>query len=84
MIIRHMLTSASDYIWGRPALMARKLQLKMGVPANHARRGDAYDYNIPERRAAERAHVEEAEAVYQRFTERWRKRPMPKTAENAS
>jgi transposase len=87
MIIWHMLTRASDYIWARPALMARKLrnvQLKMGAPANHARRGDAYDYNIPERRAAERAHVENAEAIYQRFTERWRKRPMPKAVENPS
>ena len=61
-----MLTSASDYIWARPALMARKLrnvELKAGASANRAQRGDAYDYNIPERRAAERAHVEEAEVV---------------------
>jgi hypothetical protein len=46
--------------------MARKLrnvELKAGASANRAQRGDAYDYNIPERRAAERAHVEEAEVV---------------------
>jgi transposase len=87
MIIWHMLTSASDYIWARPALMARKLrnvELKAGASANRAQRGDAYDYNIPERRAAERAHVEEAEVVYQRFTERWRKRPTTKIVENPS
>ncbi|WP_246476372.1 IS110 family transposase [Roseibium litorale] len=78
MILWHMLTKETDYIWVRPALLARKLrnvELKAGMPAEHAKRGDAYDYNIPERRAAERAQVEQAEQDYARFISRWRSRP---------
>nr|WP_156653398.1 IS110 family transposase [Methylobacterium sp. Leaf111] len=64
MIIWHMLTKGEDYIWVRPALLARKfrsIELKAGLPKEPARRGAAYDYNIPARRAAERVHVEKAE-----------------------
>lgn len=46
MILWHMLTKASDYIWVRPALLARKfraIELKAGMPAEHAKRGIAYD-----------------------------------------
>ena len=58
MIIWHMLTKKADYIWARPALLARKLrsvELRAGQPANRAQRGSAYDYNIPSKRAEERA-----------------------------
>jgi transposase len=75
MIIWHMLTKGEDYIWVRPALLARKfrsIELKAGLPKEHARRGAAYDYNIPARRAAERVHVEKAEEAYADFTARWR------------
>lgn len=75
MIIWHMLTKGEDYIWMRPALLARKfrsIELKAGLPTQNARRGAAYDYNIPERRAAERARVEKAEEAYADFTARWR------------
>lgn len=42
MITWHMLTKGEDYIWARPALMARKfrtIELKAGLPTEHARRG---------------------------------------------
>ncbi|MEW9808770.1 IS110 family transposase [Mesorhizobium sp. ZMM04-5] len=78
MILWHMLTKQTDYIWVRPALLARKfrtIELKAGRPAEHAKRGNAYDYNIPEKRAAERERSERAERDYARFTSRWRDRP---------
>lgn len=84
MIIWHMLTKATDYIWVRPALMSRKIravELRAGAPANRAQRGAAYDYNIPDKRAAERTRVEHAEAHYLRFTGGWRKRVRSKPVE---
>lgn len=81
MIIWHMLTRETDYIWVRPALLARKfrsIELKAGQPAEHAKRGAAYDYNIPEKRAAERTHVERAEQAYADLTSRWRAKPPAK------
>lgn len=78
MIIWHMLTKGEDYIWVRPALLARKFrstELKAGLPPEHAKRGAAYDYNIPEKRAAERVRVEKAEKAYADFTARWRSKP---------
>ena len=50
MIIWHMLSKDADYIWTRPALLARKfrsVELRAGLPTRHARRGAAFDYNIP-------------------------------------
>jgi transposase len=81
MILWHMLTKETDYIWARPALLARKfrtIELKAGLPTKHAKRGIAYDYNIPERRAAERERSEQAERDYTRFTSRWRSLPKGK------
>lgn len=78
MIIWHMLTKSTDYIWTRPALLARKfrsIELRAGLPTNHAKRGSAYDYNVPAKRAEERARVESAEKEYMRFTSRWRAKP---------
>jgi transposase len=85
MIIWHMLTKEADYIWARPALMARKLrlvELRAGLPANHAKRGAAYDYNIPSKRAAERRRVEVAEEDYAEFSTNWRPRLKSKSVEN--
>ncbi len=85
MIIWHMLTKETDYIWERPALMARKLrsvELRAGLPANHAKRGTAYDYNIPSKRAEECRRVEVAEAEYADFTANWRPRLKAKPVEN--
>jgi hypothetical protein len=77
MIVWHMLTKETDHIWVRPALLARKfraVELRAGLPAEHTRRGMAYDYNIPEKRASERARCEEAERDYARYTSGWRTR----------
>lgn len=81
MIIWHMLTKGTDYIWMRPALLARKfrsIELRAGLPASHAKRGSAYDYNIPEKRAEERSRVEVAEQNYANFASRWRAKPRAK------
>ncbi len=62
-IIWQMLAKNEDYIWARPGLMARKfraVELRAGLPAEHAKRGMAYDYNIPEKRSAERQRNERA------------------------
>ncbi len=78
MIIWHMLSKDTDYIWARPALLARKLrsvELRAGLPTSHARRGTAFDYNIPAKRAEERSRVEKAEAAYAAAASRWRTRP---------
>lgn len=77
-IIWHMLSKNADYIWTRPALLARKfrsVELRAGLPTSHARRGTAFDYNIPAKRAEERSRVEKAEAAYAAETSRWRTRP---------
>ncbi len=83
MIIWHMLSKDADYIWARPALLARKFrsaELRAGLPTKHARRGMAYDYNIPAKRAEERARVEKGEAAYVDLILRWRTRPKGKEA----
>ncbi|MGX7877146.1 IS110 family transposase [Mesorhizobium sp. ORM6] len=88
MIIWHMLSKDTDYIWARPALLARKfrsIELRAGLPTSHARRGTAFDYNIPAKRAEERSRVEKAEAAYAAATSRWRTRPeRPKAVEKAA
>lgn len=84
MIIWHMLTKTTDYIWARPALMARKLrsmELRAGAKPSPAARGSAYDYNIPAKRAAERERVEAAEGAYLRLTESWRQKGRAKPVE---
>ncbi len=81
-IIWYMLTKNEDYIWARPGLMARKfraVELRAGLPPEHAKRGSAYDYNIPEKRVAERRRNEVAEAEYANFTSAWRTRPASRT-----
>ena len=83
MIIWHMLSKDAYYIWARPALLARKFraaELRGGLPTKHARRGTAYDYNIPVVRAEERSRVEKGEAAYVDLTSRWRTRPKGKRA----
>lgn len=78
LIIWHMLSKDADYIWARPALLARKfrsVELRAGLPATDARRGTTFDYNIPAKRAEERSRVEKAEAAYAVATSRWRTRP---------
>jgi transposase len=76
-LIWHMLRKGEDYAWGRPVLMARKLrslELAAGRPAQRGQRGSAYDYNLPDRRAAEQAMAEQAEHTYRRIMQHWRQR----------
>ena len=83
MTIWNMLSEDADYIWARPALLARKFrsaELRAGLPTKHARRGMACDYNIPAKRAEERTRVENGEAAYVDLTLRWRTRPKAKEA----
>lgn len=64
-----------DYAWGRPMLMARKLRslkLAAGRPARRGQHGNAYDYNLPGRRAADHAQAEQAEHAYTRLMQQWR------------
>jgi transposase len=75
-LIWHMLSKGEDYAWTRPALIARKmraLELAAGLPARRGQRGASYDYNLPQRRRAERALAEQAENAYRRMTQGWRK-----------
>ena len=76
-LVWHMLTKEEDYAWARPALMARKmrkLELVAGLPAKRGQRRHSYDYNLPERRRADRAMAEQAENVYRRMTQGWRRK----------
>ena len=79
-LVWHMLTKAEDYAWVRPTLMAQKLralQLVAGMPAKRGQKGSAYDYNLPERRYADRAAAENAEARYRSATRGWRPKGPP-------
>lgn len=49
--------------------MARKLRtVELRAQAIRVKRGDAYDYNIPAKRAEECRRVEAAEGTYAGFT----------------
>ncbi len=75
-IIWHLLTKGEDYAWVRPALHAkniRDLELRAGHPERRGQRGRSYDYNLADRRRAERARGEQAERAYTRMTQGWRK-----------
>ena len=49
------------------------LELAAGLPARQGQRGACYDYNLPQRRRADRALAERAETAYGRMTLGWRK-----------
>lgn len=65
----------------RPEPERQAIWRRAGLPANHAKRGSAYDYNIMSKRAEERQRIEAAEAIYA-FTEHWRRGLKPKSVEN--
>lgn len=82
-LIWHMLTKGEDYAWGRPMLMARKLrslELAAGRAPQRGQRGSAYDYNLPDRREADRAQAEQAENACRRLTQHWRQQNKRKGA----
>lgn len=82
-LIWHMLTKGEDYAWGRPMLMARKLrslELAAGCAPQRGQRGSAYDYNLPDRREADRAQAEQAENAYRRLMQHWQQQKKRKGA----
>jgi transposase len=82
----HLLTKEEDYLWARPALVAKKtreMQLRAGLPEKRgSRRGAAYAYNVKALRDQERQIAEQAEKTYEQFVARWKMRP-PRTADSA-
>lgn len=75
----HLLTREEDYLWARPALVAKKareMELRAGLPQKKGnRRGPAYAYNVKELRAQEADLARQAERTYEQFVARWKTRP---------
>ncbi|UIJ32357.1 hypothetical protein LV780_18820 [Cereibacter azotoformans] len=78
----HLLTKEQDYLWARPALVARKtrdMELRAGLPQKKGnRRGPAYAYNVKELREREADLARQAERSYEQFVARWKTQP-PRT-----
>jgi transposase len=76
----HLLTKEEDYLWARPALVAKKtrdMELRAGLPQKKGnQRGAAYAYNVKELRAQEAELARQAERTYEQFVTRWKKRPL--------
>lgn len=75
----HLLTKEQDYLWARPALVAKKtrdMELQSGLPQKKGnRRGLAYAYNVKDLRHQELKLAEQAERTYERFVATWKSRP---------
>ncbi len=82
----HLLTKEEDYLWARPALVAKKtrdMELRAGLPQKKGnRRGPTYAYNVKELRAQEAELARQAERTYEQFVTRWKTRP-PKAPASA-
>ena len=80
----HLLTREEDYLWARPALVAKKtreMELRAGLPQKKGnRRGAAYAYNVKELRGQEAELARQAERTYEQFVARWKTRPPRSTA----
>jgi transposase len=78
-LVWHLLTKETDYLWARPALVAHKvraLELQAGRPMRKGnQRGPAYAYNVRALREQEMAIAEQAERAYEQFGKQWRERP---------
>jgi transposase len=73
-VVWHMLRRGEDYVWGRPALHAKKLrdlELRAGHPARRGQRGTAHAYNLSATRAEERRRAERGESAYRLLTDGW-------------
>jgi transposase len=75
----HLLTKETDYLYARPAMVAKKIrdmELASGQPAKKGgRRGAAYAYNIKSLRDQEKAIAENAERAYVHLVNAWQPRP---------
>ena len=82
----HLLTREEDFLWARPALVAKKtraMELQAGMQQKKGnRRGPAFAYNVKALRDQERQIAEQAEKTYEQFVARWKSRP-PKAAAGA-
>jgi transposase len=78
-LVWHLLTKGTDYLWARPALVAHKvraLELQAGRPMRKgSKRGPAYAYNVKALRAQEMAIAEQAERAYEQFVKQRREQP---------
>ena len=78
-LVWHLLSKSTDYLWARPALVAHKLralELQAGRPMQKGnRRGPAYAYNVKALRDQEMAIAEQAERAYEHLVGHWRPRP---------
>lgn len=79
----HLLTKDVDYLWVRPALVAKKvrdMEIKSGQPAKKGNKpGKAHDYNVKKLRDQEKTIAETAEHAYEHFVGQWQSR-RPKDA----
>jgi transposase len=86
-LVWHLLTKESDYLWARPALVAHKLralELRAGRPMKKGnRRGPAYSYNVKALRNQEMAIAEQAERAYEHLVGQWRQKPTTRRARAA-
>ncbi len=72
----HVLTKDQDYLWARPALVTRAMELQAGKPQKKGnRRGPAYAYNVKALRDQEQQLARQAERNYASFVDRWTTRP---------
>jgi transposase len=78
-LVWHLLTKETDYLWARPALVAHKaraLELQAGRPMQKGnKRGPAYAYNLKALRSQEMAIAVQAERAYEQFVKQWREQP---------
>ncbi len=81
-LVWHLLSKGTDYLWARPALVAHKLravELQAGRPMQKGnRRGPAYAYNVKALRDQEMAIAEQAERAYEHLVGHWQPRPARK------
>jgi transposase len=87
-LVWHLLSKETDYLWARPALVAHKvraLELQAGRPMQKGnKRGPAYAYNVKALREQEMAIAEQAERAYERFVGQWRPKPSKRRTGAAS
>ena len=79
----HLLAKDVDYLWVRPALVAKKvrsMELASGQPERKGSKGAAYAYNIKALRDQDKAVAETAERAYEHFVGQWQTRPSKNAA----
>jgi transposase len=74
----NLLTKEADYLWARPALVAKKIrdmELASGEPVKKGSKpGPAYAYNVKALRNQEKTIAENAERAYEHLVGAWQPR----------